>query len=240
MTGRGPLIALEGRSASGKTTLVRAAARRLGWQALPEAFDRLEPAPSLEYGSSRELLLLEGTLLAEEARRFREARRACARGRTVLADTGFLGPVTYTRGLVELGEAPGSVLRTLEQTARSLLDRGSLGIPDLTVYLDTTARERARRGRSDLGHHPATLVARHEAVGDFERMYFEMLFPAAMPGRFRSLWARTVPRSLVPSLRALVTEVDPTPASRADGLVLLSLLRTMARPGQRRNFGPNR
>ena len=240
MAGRGPLVAIEGRSGSGKTTLVRAAARRLGWQPLPEVFDRLDPAPSLEYASSRELLLLEGSLLAEESRRFREARRACAQGRTVLADTGFLGPVTYTRGLVELGSAPESVLRTLERSARSLLNRGSLGIPDLTVYLDTTPAERARRVRADLEHHPAALVARHEAVGDLEQEYFESLAPAAIPRRFRSLRAGALPGSLVPSLRALVAKVDPTPASRADGRMFLSLLRPPARSGRRANFGPNR
>lgn len=239
-TTRGRLIAIEGRSASGKTTLVRAAARKLGWQPLAEAFDRLDPAPSLAYGSSRELLLLEGTLLAEEVRRYQEARRACARGVTVLADTGFLGPVTYTRGLVDLGRAPASVWRNVVRSARSLLRRRALGIPDLTIYLETTASERARRARADPGHHPAAFLPRHEAVGEVERAYFERLFPGALPGRFATLRGRANPLSLVPSLRALVGERDPTPASRADGLALLSLLRPSAGRGRRRNAGPNR
>ena len=109
MHSRGRLVALEGGSASGKSTLVTAAARTFGWRPLAEAFDRLDPAPSLDFDSPRELLRLEATLLAEEVRRYHEARRLTERGATVLADTGFLGPLTYTLGLVERGRAPASV-----------------------------------------------------------------------------------------------------------------------------------
>ncbi|MGA8091020.1 MAG: hypothetical protein WB984_00755 [Thermoplasmata archaeon] len=239
MARRGRLIAVEGRSAAGKTTLVRAAARKLGWQPLEEAFDRLDPAPSLEYRSPRELLLLEGTLLAEESRRYREARRLCARGRTVLADTGFLGPLMYTRGLVDLGRAPASVGRTVERSARSLVRRRALGLPDLTVYLETTPSERARRARADPNRHPSILFRRHEAVGGVERRYFEEEFPAARPDRFRTLRARSKPLALVPALRALVEAADPPPASRADALALVSLLRLPAPDGRRKNGGPN-
>jgi thymidylate kinase len=240
MAGRGRLVAVEGPSASGKTTLVRAAARTLGWQPLAEAFDRLDPAPSLEFGSSRELLRLEGVLLTEEARRYREAQRACARGVTVLADTGFLGPVTYTRGLVALGRAPASVEENITRSARSLLRRRALGIPELTLYLSTPAGERARRARADPKRHPTRLFPRHEAVGRIERTYFEQLFPAALPGRFRTLRGDRPRASMVADVRAAVEELTPTPASPADGLVILSLLRTSAGAGRRRNPGPNR
>lgn len=240
MARRGRLIAIEGRSAAGKTTLVHVAARKLGWQPLGEAFDRLDPAPSLQFGSPRELALLEGVLLAEEARRYREARRLCARGRTVLADTGFLGPLTYTRGLVELGWAPASVGQSVERSARSLVRRRALGLPDLTVYLETTTNERARRARTDANHHPVPLFRRHEAVGEVERRYLAEVFPAALPGRFQTLRARSRPLALVPALRSLVEEADPTPASRAQALALVSLLRLPARDGRRTNVGPNR
>ncbi len=240
MARRGRLIAIEGRSAAGKTTLVRAAASELGWQPLMEAFDRLDPAPSLEYGSPRELLLLEAALLSEEVRRFREARGLCAQGRTVLADTGFLGPLLYTHGLVTLGRAPASVGRAVERSTRSLVRRGALGLPDLTVYLETTARERARHARADVTHHPATLVGRHEAVGAVEQRCFEELFPMALPDRFRSLRARSGPPGPVLTLRALVAEADPAPASKTEGLALVSLLRLSTRDGRRTNVGPNR
>jgi hypothetical protein len=237
---RGRLIAIEGRSAAGKTTLVRAAASKLGWEPLAEAFDRLDPAPSLEFVSPRELLLLEGTLLSEEVHRYREARALCAQGRTVLADTGFLGPLTYTLGLVTLGRAPASVGRAMERSTTSLVRRGALGLPDLSVYLDTTARERARHARADAGRHPAALSGRHEAVGAVEQRYFEELFPMALPDRFRSLRARSGPPGPVPTLRALVTDADPAPASKTEGLALLSLLRLPTPDGRRKNGGPNR
>jgi len=236
----GRLIALEGRSASGKTTLVQAAARSLGWVPLAEAFDRLDPAPSLEFRSVAELLRIEGTLLAEESRRYHEARELCSRGRTVLADTGFLGPVTYTFGLVDLGVVPASVRSPIERSARSLVRRGHLGIPDLTVYLDTTVRERGRRAQADPVHHPSALVRRHEAVGAFEQRYFANAFPVSMPGRFESLRARSVPRSLVKELRGLVEERAPLPASRSEALSLLALLRTRRESAPKRAGVPNR
>ncbi|HLM70972.1 MAG TPA: hypothetical protein VK423_06295 [Thermoplasmata archaeon] len=240
MGAAGRLIAIEGRSAAGKTTLVRAAARTFGWRPLAEAFDRLDPAPSLEYESSAELLLLEATLLAEEVRRYREARQACARGETVLADTWFLGPVTYTRGLVELGRAPASVGRTVERSARSLLQRGALGLPDLTVYLDTTPRERARRARADRQRHPAALFPRHEAVGEVERTYFEDSFPASLPDRFRTLRGRSDPPTLVGAVRRFVDALDLAPVTRTEGRTVLSLLRRPARDRRGRITVPNR
>jgi len=240
MVVRGRLVAVEGASASGKTTLVRTAARRLGWRALPEAFDRLDPAPSLEFASARELLRLEGTLLAEEARRYREARALCRRGHTVFADTGFLGPLTYTHGLVDLGRAPAAVGRAIERGTRSLLRKGALGIPDLTVYLETTVDERTDRARRGARQHPAGLHTRHEAVGRVERRFFEEVFPSALPDRFRTLRGRSAPARLARELAKLVEEAAPSPASRAEGLALVSLLELPARAVRRKKVGPNR
>jgi len=221
MARRGRLIAIEGASGSGKTTLVQAAARSLGWRPLAEAFDRLDPAPSLEFGSPRELLWLEAVLLVEEVRRYEEARRATARGETVVADTGFLGPLTYTRGLVDLGRVPPSTSRAVERTVRSLLRNGALGIPDLTVYLTTTVAERRRRARTRGRRHPASLQARHEAVGVIERRFFEEVVATALPDRFRTLRADIRPTELALRLERLVKEARPTPVSRAEALALL-------------------
>ena len=246
MPGRGRLIALEGGSAAGKTTLVRAAARELGWYPIDEAVDRMDPAPALDVSSPHELVRLEATLLAEDARRYREARRAVTRGATVLADTGFLGPVTYTRGLVDTGRTSRSVYRSVERTARALLERGALGIPDLTIYLATTARERTRRAQKDRPHHARPEFERHEAVGAVERTHFESLFPSALPERFLRLRGRSGVGALVREVRVLAEKTPATPASRADGLLLLTLLHPgpPPRPAARRTvvgpLGPNR
>jgi len=224
MVRRGRLVAIEGASASGKTTLMRAAAKTFGWRPLSEAFDRLDPTPSLEFRSSQELLRLEGVLLAEEVRRYREARLLCRRGVTVLADTGFLGPLTYTRGLVELGRAPASVGRTIERTVRALVRRGALGIPDLTVWLDASAAERRRRARGDARRHPLTLFPRHEAVGLVERRTLEAAFRSVLPGRFSVLRGRGRPGDLARHLGELVRAALAPPSSRTEGLALLDRL----------------
>ena len=240
MANRGRLIALEGESASGKTTLVRAAAARYGWVPLAEAYDRLDPAPSLEFGSSEELLLLEGALLAEEVRRYREAVWHCARGQTVLADTGFFGPLTYTWGLVHLGRVPPSVGRALTDRVRPLVRKGALGLPDLTIVLRTTRAERARRANADEAGHPASLRTRHEAVGRVERAFFEEAVPRALPERFRTFSAGDPADVLVPQLHELVEATAAAPATEADGLVLLSLLPFPLPRGRRSTVGPNR
>ena len=225
MVRRGRLVAVEGGSASGKTTLVRVAGRTLGWRPLPEAFDRLDPAPSLEFDSARALLELEAALLSEEVRRYREARELCERGATVLADTGFLGPLTYTRGLVDLGLAPPAAYRRLAAEGRSLVQHGNLGIPDLTVYLRTTSTERSRRARRSIGRHPASVFPRHDAVGAVEQRFFGTEFPAVVPGRFRSLRANVPPATLGRRLRSIVEEGPETPSTPTDALAVLDALR---------------
>lgn len=240
MRRRGRLVALEGGSGSGKTTLVRAAARELNWAPIDEAFDRLDPAPSLEFDSPQQLLRLEGAFLAEEVRRYREARELCDRGRTVLADTGFLGPLTYTLGLVELGRAPPSVARSLGRSVRRLLRARSLGIPDLTVYLETTARERARRARVDRRRHPRDLYLRHEAVGAVERAYFRKAMRDSVPGRVRTLPAHAPPTRLVWKLGILVERASGPPASPAEGRRFVAGLLPSTAPARRPSGRPNR
>jgi hypothetical protein len=174
----GTVVAIEGLSASGKSTAARRVAALLGAVRIAEAVDRMDPAPSIDFANVQELRTLEHALLAEEGRRFRDARRLAATGRIVVTDTGFLGPLTYTAGLVQLGRAPPAVLAGLLRDARRLAARGHWGLPDLIVFLETGRAARARHAARDPGGHPATLRDRHEAVGAVERrIYREALGP---------------------------------------------------------------
>lgn len=219
---------------------MHAAARTLNWAPIDEAFDRLDPAPSLEFESPQELLRLEGTLLSEEVRRYREARELCGEGRTVIADTGFLGPLTYTLGLVEFGRVPSPVVRSLGRSVRRLLREGSLGVPDLTVYLETTARERARRARVGAGRHPRDLFSRHEAVGAIERRCFRSVLGTALPSRFRVLSAHSSPVRLVWKLGVVVEGASDTSTSPTEALRFVSRLLAPGTPRRRTRGRPNR
>lgn len=193
---RGRLVALEGPSGIGKSTTARLLHERQGWGMLAEAFDRLQPPPSLEFGSVAELVAIEERLLDEECRRFREARGRCRRGEDVVADTGFLGPLTYTAGLVALGRSPPSALSTVRAAVEARLARGELGGPDGTIYLELTPSELRRRSSTDPHGLPEALAARHRAVARFERRsYFEAL-ARRWPGRVVILPASADPPTL--------------------------------------------
>ena len=179
----GRIVALDGPSAAGKSTLAAALGRRPGWVALAEAFDRLEPRPSLRYRSERELLVLERRLLAEESRRWAAARAIAAKGRHVVADTGFLGPWSYTAALGALGLSRATVFREVDRRARALADAGRLGLPDLTVLLEPGAAQLRAHARADPGRHPPELLARHWAVSAFERATVLPWLRRAVPGR---------------------------------------------------------
>lgn len=169
---RGRVVAIEGASGSGKTTAIADLAERLDVRVVPEAFRRLTPSPSLEFASETELLTLERTLLEEEARRFAESRRLAESGELVLLDTGFLGPITYTLGLVELRTASARTVRLLIERSRTLAAEGRWGLPDGWVYLRTAPHVQFARARADPVGHPARLAARHVAVGEVERRLF--------------------------------------------------------------------
>ena len=240
MPERGRLVAVEGASAAGKSTLVRRAAERLGWTPVTEAFDRLDPAPSLDFETAQELLRLEGTLLAEECRRYRESRRYCERGATVLTDTGFLGPLTYTWGLFALGRAPRWVAERLSRSTRALARTGRLGLPDLTVYLDTPQAVRRLRAREDPGRHPPALAPRHESVGRLERRYYQDRFPARLPERFRTVSGRPEVARRIDRIAQLVEAAPTTPATSAEAVRLLSALPFRRRDSPRPTPRPNR
>jgi hypothetical protein len=184
------VVAVEGASAAGKTTATETAARKRGWTVVPEAYRRLVPTPSLDYRSPAGLLRLERSLLEEDARRFAEARARARAGATVLADTGFLGPLTYTWALLRTGAAPPSVLASLVEFAHALHDRGAWGLADAYVYLDTPPALRSARARSDRAGHPATVAARHAAVGALERQFSRERFAPLLGSRFRWVTGR--------------------------------------------------
>jgi hypothetical protein len=210
----GFLLALEGASAAGKTTVASAVARTTGATVLPEAYRRLVPAPSLEFRSSEELLGLERTLLAEEVLRYAEASDRIHAGESVIADTGFLGPLTYTFALVRDGRIPSSVLATLVAESRSLGARGELGFADAYVYLDASPGVRAERARSDPAGAPPQVAARHRELGTLERAFYFSHFAPLWGGRFRVVGADgTAPEVAAEIVRALPGLVESPPAT---------------------------
>jgi thymidylate kinase len=232
---RSVVVALTGPSGAGKSTVVRTLTEDPGWTALDEAFYRLRPRPSLRFRSQRELLALERRLLTEEGRRFREARELARQGRTVIADTAFLDPATYTAGLLILGLAsPGTFAATIGAAEREVR-AGRLGVPDLTVRLSVPPATRRRRTELDPQGHPRAFRARHEAVGRVEAERLVPALVAALPGRVRVVRADRPAEEVAARVRALVARArplrDPVAAARRalDALVRLPALRAASR-----------
>ncbi|MHB8351561.1 MAG: AAA family ATPase [Thermoplasmata archaeon] len=201
---RGRLVAVEGPSGAGKSRLVRAWGRRIGAPVLAEAFDRLRPRPNLLFDGADALLRLEERLLAEEERRYAEARRRAAAGRTVLLDTGFLGPLTYTAGLSRTDPGAGAVVLELLAHAGRALARGSWGMADLTVFLDVPERQARERARCSPADHPARLRGRHARVGRWERRFWIEVYGRAAPDRLLVLDGRRGLATLVSELERRV------------------------------------
>ena len=221
------IVAVEGPSAAGKSSVVARLAATEGWLPLAEATDRLGAAVDLRYRSFAELARLERRLLDEEAVRWATARAWVRRGRTVVADTGFLGPLTYTRGLVAAGLAPARVLGPLLRRARSMANRRAWGLPDLTVYLVAAEATRRRRARADRTRHPADLDARHATVAPWEAEFYRTVGTSIDRGRVRTVRAEgpveEVARRVVRAARGRVPRSAPD--ARLD-----RLLAALARP----------
>jgi hypothetical protein len=228
---RSVIVAVEGPSGAGKTTAVSALARAPRWTSLEEAYYRLRPRPSLRLGSPAHLRALELLLLEEEARRFGEALEAAKSGRTVVADTGFLGPVSYTAGLFVLGATSPGALRAVVRRARQLALRQRLGVADLTVRLSVPAATRRVRTVADPTGHPRTFAARHEAVGRIETDLLGPALSRSFPGRHRVVGAAVSANAVAERIRRMVPRTmpirDPCAAAvRAlDALVRLPALR---------------
>ena len=203
------VVAVRGPSGSGKTTAVAELSRKRGWATLDEAFYRLRPRPGLRFASQGELRMLELRLLEEEARRYADARALAARGRPVVADTGFLDPVEYTAGLLLLGLATPATFRSVVRRARSLAVRRRLGVADLTVHLSVTPRARAARTAADPAGHPRVFRARHESVG---RVVSRDLIPSlgrVVPGHVRVVRAVGPPRTVSARIETLARRTGP-------------------------------
>ena len=235
MPGHGVVVALEGLSGSGKSAVAARAAARGGGVPLAEAWTRLEPRPDLHVRSPRSIERLERTLLSEECRRWNAARARADAGELVIADTGFLGPLTYTAGLVVLREAPLDVLRRLVSETRRRAARGEWGLPDLVVLLATSPAVRRRRVASDPVGHPPSLAARHESVGRVE----EELYRRAIAPALRHRWAEVDGnRGVDPVVRSVLRyagRIAPRPPRDRSALALLDRLsppevRTTAAP----------
>ncbi len=211
---RGAVVAVEGPSGAGKSRAVAGAARRLDAVVLAEAYDRLRPPPPLVWRGPAELLRLERRLLREEARRYREARALAAGGRLVLADTGFLGPLTYVLGLATLRRAPPAVLDALRRDAAALAADGRWGTPDAVVYLQTPERERTRRAAGDPRGHPAALRARHRAVGRVERRFYRTRLAPRYGRRWRVVSGRGPPAAVATRVARAARRVAAAAARR--------------------------
>ncbi len=221
MPRKGRIVALEGESAVGKSTVAALLARRVDGALLAEAYDRLRPSPSLSFRNDRELFVLETALLREEVRRYRAARALALRGLTVVADTGFLGPLSYTAGLVVLGRCAPATYARLLRAATPLLRAGSLGVADLTVLLTAPRAVLARRAARDPGRHPAEFRERHRAVGRLERSQFLGELARAFPGRVVRVSATGEPERTVGRIekRLAGLTVLREPAGRVSALL---------------------
>jgi len=223
--GPSPLVlAVEGVSGAGKSTVAAALAKRLGGHVVTEAYDRLDRGLSLDYDSPEALRRLELALLEEESARFAEAERRRAERTPVVLDTGYLGPLTYSWGLREIDGASPELVAELVAKARDLLDHSALGLPDLTLYLDVPEALAAVRENQDPKGHPAELRERHRKVGRYERILYEREFPRTLPGRFAIIAGDGTPVSIAAAVADRLEQFGAIPAAwRGEAERLLAL-----------------
>jgi hypothetical protein len=219
------LVSIDGPAAAGKSTVVARAASRFGWVPIAEAFDRIDPVPSLRFSSARELGRLERDLLEEDGRRWRAARSLRARGFTVVADTGFLGPVTYTAGLVALGLAPRSTLDAIVARGRTMARHARWGVPDAVVYLALDRGVRRARARRERRSRPPDLERRHGVVGAWEERFYRGPLADVLRGRLFVVPAAGPVDAVARTVGRRVRSVRPLARPSLTALRALELLR---------------
>ncbi len=229
-TRRPTIMAIEGPSASGKSSLVAHLAPRLDAVPISEAYARLDPRPNLRFRSVRDLERLERVLLDEECRRWATAAALRRSGRSVLLDSGFVGPVTYTAGLVAAGYAPPALFDDVSDRALALARRGRLGAPDGTVFLRVGEAERRRRSARDPEGHPADLQAIHRPVARVEAVLYHTAIAHVLGARLRFVDGTGPVEAVARRVGALLPRVPPTPASTR---AAVGLVRAVERAGHR-------
>ncbi|MCI4373162.1 MAG: ATP-binding protein [Thermoplasmata archaeon] len=220
----GWLVAVEGPSGAGKTSAVHALARRTGRPMLAEAVDRIRPVPRLTWSSDAELLRLESRLLAEDAARYREGRRLARSGATVLADTGFLGPLTYTAGLIREHLAPPELLGALLRTAAEWAREGRWGLPDAVLYVRTSDATRHRRATADPAGHPPSLQLRHQRVAAVEFELYRTVVRPTLGPRLRFVSGEGTVEEVVPRLDRALSRTRSVAGRRPSSGTLLGAL----------------
>ncbi|MCI4325002.1 MAG: AAA family ATPase [Thermoplasmata archaeon] len=222
--GDGRVVALEGPSAVGKTTVSRLLADRADWTVIGEAAVRLDPPPSLRVVAPADLLRIERRLLREERRRCRTAERLRRKGVDVLLDTGPVGAATYALGMAAGDGRYASAARAIVTEVVRDLETGRLTVPDRVLYLtasDATLRSRANLSRAE---HPAELAPRHWQVGRFERAFWEGIAERS-GGSVALLPSRGSPSTGAERLRTALARPAPRLARR----LLVARLREAAR-----------
>ncbi|MGD0718208.1 MAG: hypothetical protein ABSA15_01305 [Thermoplasmata archaeon] len=226
----GGIVAVEGPSASGKSAASWAAGVLSGGATIPEAYVRLGRRVSLRYRSSADLVRIERHLFREDVRRWQQATQLRRRGRYVYLDTGILGTITYTWGLVRLRRAPerslAALLTSFERAAR---DR-RVGLPDRTAYIDTPGLVRRRRAMGDPEGHPEGLRALHDRVGALERELWLDRWKVLWGERLVRVDGRASVSQIAHRLHRLGSLPAPEPPrsrAEADRALLLTLLRSL-------------
>jgi hypothetical protein len=216
----GRVVALEGPSAVGKTTVSRLVGDRSDWTVLGEASVRLRPRPTLRFTSPAELLRIEHRLLGEERRRSDTAGRLRASGLDVLLDTAPFGPATYSLAVARLDPTYAPTASRITNLLLEDIGRDRLLVPDRIVCLKASEPELRKRADTDSVRHPPRLAQRHREVGRIERTFWSALAEASN-GSVGFLPCTGSPSGV--AVRLLSRLAKPAPA--LPGRVLLDTLR---------------